>query len=516
MRRQFFLLFCSIVVILAVLMAIETVAVFLGAWVVERNWEKQIFEEFISELEGFIDYLNDDEAGTVNDNADVISMMFKSTSERISGCLLRDERGKFVLSFGSTPMGVLVPTPRKKIDTELLLITEGAEDYFGVTFQDQVLYLERQVKSPAYMLSIFTEPSTGKPERIVLDELGKGAETLVFLPEMVKNQDIAGTVVISLDGEIKGYIDILVYRVNAYRPTAFLFRQLCISLFCFAFPVSLVVAVIMAFAVSRSSVRKIAGIQKALEAIARGDYSIKVPPQGIEEFNGIADSVNQLSSDLDRHQRARKEWIRNISHDLNTPVASLSLLVSGVQDGVFPVNEDLMDQFKAEVDTLSSRISSVNYYSQLLFPETKACREELSMLDVLDEVLMATKLSLLVPETDAVVYADRKMLIRALTEVIKNANDYGDKTETPALAASHGKDNLIIEVRNKGSLPKPLPQFFEPWARGDASRSSGGSGLGFPIVAQIMELHRGKVTVFEDDDHVVVRLLFPFKAAAKA
>ena len=66
----------------------------------------------------------------------------------------------------------------------------------------------------------------------------------------------------------------------------------------------------------------------------------------------------------------------------------------------------------------------------------------------------------------------------------------------------------IITIKNKGKLPDPLPDFFEPWARGDLSRHEGGSGLGLPITGQSMNLHGGKATISQEGEYVVVTLSF--------
>ena len=44
---------------------------------------------------------------------------------------------------------------------------------------------------------------------------------LVYLPSIVANQDIAGTIGIMVDGEVVGYIDVLVYRIDYYGPTLY-------------------------------------------------------------------------------------------------------------------------------------------------------------------------------------------------------------------------------------------------------------------------------------------------------
>ena len=66
----------------------------------------------------------------------------------------------------------------------------------------------------------------------------------------------------------------------------------------------------------------------------------------------------------------------------------------------------------------------------------------------------------------------------------------------------------VIRVINRGKLPDPLPDFFEPWSRGDISRHEGGAGLGLPIAGQIMRVQDGKASIRQDGENVVVTLDF--------
>ena len=62
----------------------------------------------------------------------------------------------------------------------------------------------------------------------------------------------------------------------------------------------------------------------------------------------------------------------------------------------------------------------------------------------------------------------------------------------------------VISVKNKGRIETDLENdFFEPWTRGDWSRTSGGSGLGLQIVATIMYLHKGGISLRQSDEDTV-------------
>jgi signal transduction histidine kinase len=68
-----------------------------------------------------------------------------------------------------------------------------------------------------------------------------------------------------------------------------------------------------------------------------------------------------------------------------------------------------------------------------------------------------------------------------------------------------------MEIINSGTIATDMDtDFFEPWTRGDWSRTSGGSGLGLPIASTIMFLHDGTISVVQSDEsHVKATISWP-------
>ena len=457
-----------------------------------------VFEDFIEALESSMSSIDDVEG----DN--VVNMMISRTSERISGLLLRDRQGSFVLSLGTSPMGEQIPSPEaRRQNTPDISLSR-----FKLSYQNSINYTSIEVPAASYFISIETFPSTGVPVSAELVKAEGESPMLVYLPSIVANQDIAGTIGVMIDGEIVGYIDVLVYRLDYYRPTLYATKELLFA-FIVSIPVAFIVAAILAAVVSKSNAKSVREIKDSLSDLSRGYFDVKIPKQSTEEMAEIASSITALGKDLSRHQRSRKEWIRNISHDLNTPVTSLNILISGALDGVFPVDNSLLESMKKENDTLMQRIQSVSYYSYLLSPDARAEVREVSFIDSLKSVMEDTGISCTFPDEDVKLLADPALLERALKEILMNATLYCTEGSVPSCSASAHDGCVEIVIRNSGHLPDPLPQFFEPWARGDASRTEGGSGLGLPIVFQIMELHSGSVSIGEETGIVSVCLTFP-------
>ncbi len=487
-------MFLSIAMIIFVLLMVQIALVFVGNYrFLAENWKREVFEEFVSSVRRAIQRI-----GSADDEA-VINMIADSSTERVSGLILRNGNGDFVLSLGFSPDGEEVPSPRA---------AEFRPQVFGrlsAYYQKTIEYKDVRIAPPRYEMAITASDNIPVVESIDFRPASRTQPSVrVSLPAVLTDQDIAGTIMVTLNGRPQGYIDVLVYKLNFYAPTAFALREI-IVVFIISLPLSFLIALLLAAIYSKRTERSVRDIQKSLRMLSEGDFNISLSKQDTVEMSEIASSIAALAVDLKRHQRSRKEWIRNISHDLNTPLASIQLLVDGAIDGVFPVDKEFLDKLKGEVETLAMRISSVRYYSYLLSPDAEVNRERLMLPSALPPDLIGGCLI----DGSAEIDADPELLRRALKEILDNAKEYSSKEEKPLLKLYRGIGNGVIEVRNNGSLPKPLPQFFEPWARGDDSRTEGGTGMGLPIVYQIMDLHGGSVTISEKGGYVYVYLTFP-------
>ena len=499
MKHHFVRLFLSIVLISLVVILVQCLILFIGNWYVARSWKDMVFEDFITSLRSSIGSIDDAE------DSSVVSMMVQRTSERISGLLLRDDSGRYILSLGASPAGEQMPSPEAR---RSLAVPELAQSRLKLSYQSSISYVDTEIPAARYAFNVETLPGTLVIASVKVEEDRSSHDMLVSLPSIVADQDIAGTVRIVLNGETAGYIDVLVYRMDYYQPTLFATRAILAS-FLLSLPVALIISALLAAIVSKWNEKSVKEIQQSLTSLSQGYYDINLPEQNTEEMAEIADSITALGKDLSRHQKSRKEWIRNISHDLNTPVTSLNILINGALDGVFPLDRKLLLDMQKENDCLMQRIRSVAYYSYLLSPDARVEKTALSARDSIMDALQACGMDCSVSGEDAVLAADPRLLQRALTELLDNASAYSDGGSLPSASVSVSDDAVMICISNSGHLPDPLPQFFEPWARGDASRTEGGSGLGLPIVYQIMELHGGSVVIGERDGTVSVTLSFP-------
>ncbi len=488
-QHHFIRLFASIVAITIVILLTEALLVFYSMFGIEKKWPAFVTEEYIASVESAIQI-----SETVNPQV-MINAILNTSIDRVSGIILRDESGKLNMTFGDV-------FRRDRPDTAAITMSSADSEISAALLQDDSGLNMEDVHVLCYVFNMDGDRNSGYT--FSLEKQGTKKKSL-SLPSEINPRDISASIEIRANGNVNGYFDVIAVKIGNFTPARLILDSILIVLVA-TIPVSLIIAVILSYRITKKNNKQINEIKGNLEKLSRNEFDITSSPSKEEELNEISSSIEALATRLEQNQKARLEWLRSISHDLNTPLTSIRMLTDGASDGVFPLDENLIASIKRENDTLIARIASVRFYSSLLSSdyELEKIPVDTSALiqDVISSIGHEDSFSLDVKTTTLTL--DYKLISRALYEVLMNAYEYGDKEVPVKIEVS---DNAI-RVINKGSLPHPRPDFFEPWERGDISRHEGGSGMGLPIVGRIMALHNGKATVNEKDGSVIVELLF--------
>src|SRR5690606_13283665 len=89
--------------------------------------------------------------------------------------------------------------------------------------------------------------------------------------------------------------------------------------------------------------RRLSALGQGATALARGDYSTRIPARGHDELAQLAGDFNHLAEALEAAQRGRQQWIADIAHELRTPLTTLRAEIEAVQDGVRPLTQTSID-----------------------------------------------------------------------------------------------------------------------------------------------------------------------------
>jgi two-component system sensor histidine kinase SenX3 len=211
-----------------------------------------------------------------------------------------------------------------------------------------------------------------------------------------------------------------------------------------------------------------------------------------------------------RLEETRRDFIANISHELNTPIGAISLLSEAINDATGdPVALDKFTKsIRKEAKRLAALVTDVIQLSRYQSVEIRSNSELVELSGVVEEAVERNsfkadqkniKVNFLAPEGIEVA-GDREMLIVALKNLIENAIIYSDENDAVGVGLKVEKDVAEISVTDNGVGLDAEEQnrIFERFYRVDPSRSreTGGTGLGLSIVKHVALSHNGEVRVF--------------------
>ena len=487
MKRVFFRYFLSVFSIAVVVLLVQFGMLVFQYRVSQDKWKDRVYEDFaVSAQEamsqGFYDGYGINSLLLAFSNID---------EDRVSGFLLRDVDGYSMFAFGKNPEGRLLSS----------MISTGPKAQSEQQF--------RTVKGKATRINVVYDESLASGNTQVT--MASADEIDVKLPQMLRDQDIIGSIIIAINGTDSFIVDLLSYSPRTYEYSKDIINS-CFRALLLSVPLCLLIALVAAWVVSSRNTRYINSVRKALNDLSRGKSGVTIPRQDNIELNEISVAIEDLDRSLQSNAKSRKAWLSSISHDLNTPATAMKIIVDGLNDGVFPADSQTLQQLQKENDSLSDRIGRVIDFSSLQ-SDTDA-----SVADTPTEQLVSEVLSTFGDEacikTDMQcdnIRCDAELMTKAVRELLKNAVEYRSGEEQVALKVFETDDSYCMEVINEGHLASDMDaDFFEPWSRGDWSRTSGGSGLGLPIAATIMQLHKGVISITQADEaHVKASISWP-------
>jgi two-component system sensor histidine kinase SenX3 len=215
-------------------------------------------------------------------------------------------------------------------------------------------------------------------------------------------------------------------------------------------------------------------------------------------------------SDQVRLEATRRDFVANVSHELKTPVATMSLLAEallanvGDADTVYGFGEKIF----AEAQRLGQMVGELIELSRLQGAESLPNLAPVDIDTVVAEAIsrytVCADTANIVISTDAPsgvkVLGDQALLVTALANLVSNAIAYSPPGSPVSISCHRSGDNVEIAVSDQGIGIAEADQqrVFERFFRTDKARSrgAGGTGLGLAIVKHVADNHHGTVSLW--------------------
>ncbi len=296
------------------------------------------------------------------------------------------------------------------------------------------------------------------------------------------------------------------------------------KIFLFASVLALLVSFWTARKLSYSMVNPLREMSDAAVSISEGDFSKRVAISGEDELADLAKSFNNMAESLHISENVRRNFIANVSHELKTPMTTITGFVDGILDGVIePKDTDKYLQIvSGEVKRLSRLVKKMLDLSKIDNDMVKLNITKVDLYKVLLSVLLSFESGIYEKNIDvrglrgnksAVIYADEDMIYQVIYNLIENAvkfTSYSGHINID-LIDNKSKDEYNLFIENSGNnIPsKDLKFVFDRFYKVDKSRSKdkNGMGLGLYIVKKIVLLHKGSIKVSVSGENLTTFIL---------
>ena len=270
-------------------------------------------------------------------------------------------------------------------------------------------------------------------------------------------------------------------------------------------------ALIAVYFITERIVAPLKKISVAARQFADGKFDTRVPVSGSDEVAELATAFNNMAESLDNYDTMRNTFISNVSHDLRTPMTSISGFVDGILDGVIPPEkqEYYLQLVSNEVKRLSRLVASLLDLSRLQTGERKFSFVSFDICEMGRQILISfeqkiEEKKLLVEfncdEDNMSVIADKDAIYQVLYNLCDNAVKFSSDGGLLRIGISRAKNKkILVSVYNDGQgiSEADLPYVFERFYKSDKSRglNKTGVGLGLYISKTIIEAHGEKIAV---------------------
>ena len=280
-------------------------------------------------------------------------------------------------------------------------------------------------------------------------------------------------------------------------------------------------ATLTALFVFRPVHKRLRTLEHAARALGEGRTDVRATEMGGDEVSSLARTFNRMAEDLESRatalaasDRARRQLLADVSHELMTPLSAIRGYVETLGMADVPLDQDTrkryLDIVEQETHKLEAIIGDLLDLARLEGGGDRLKAEPVAVDDLFKRIAdrherslrdRSISLRIEVAQGTPRILGDAGRLEQALQNLAANAIRHTPAGGSVQLAAGRAEHGVHITVRDTGpGIPaEPLPRVFDRFYKADASRAGtavpSGSGLGLSIVRAIIERHGGTVTV---------------------
>ena len=290
------------------------------------------------------------------------------------------------------------------------------------------------------------------------------------------------------------------------------------TIFFFTAVVVLLIAFVASSLFSAHQARPLNEMAEAARKFGRGEFDVRVTSyEGrCDQISTLAEAFNTMANSLAKVESQRSEFIANVSHELKTPMTTISGFAEGILDGTIPPEreKESLQIVVSETRRLSRLVRRMLDLARLnaLTENTVTAQEQFDLTEVVSQVIISLEskitgrnldVDVQMPDEKLMVWGDPDSITQVCYNLLDNAAKFAAAGTAITVQITKKDGKAYTTIRNLGStIPKDeLPLLFERFHKADYSRSMDreGVGLGLYIVKTILGNLKETITATSED-----------------
>ncbi len=274
---------------------------------------------------------------------------------------------------------------------------------------------------------------------------------------------------------------------------------------------SFVIGLLVSFVFGRIIMNPIHKIIKGMADLSDGIYDTEVFLGRKNLLGELSECYNKLAKELKKNEELSANFINNFSHELKTPLVSISGLITLMKQPNFPESKrkEYLDIIEEEANRLASITTSILNLSKLENQSIVTDKEKYNLSEQIRNcVLLLQKewekknLEINLNFDEHMIVANMDLMKQVWVNLLDNAIKFSYEGTEIAITITEKNDSVFICVENTGDTitKEDINKIFEKFYQVSKTYKIKGNGIGLSIVHKIIDLHDGVVNVESENN----------------
>lgn len=255
------------------------------------------------------------------------------------------------------------------------------------------------------------------------------------------------------------------------------------------------IIIYLLFLFIRRIIKPVNKLTDGVKKVSEGNFDVKIETTRTDELGTLIHSYNDMSRQVSNMIKSKEQLLLDVSHEMRSPLTRMKLSLEFIEDlkAKNSILEDVNDLDKMITELLETERMNSSYGG--------ISKTNMNLNQLIEEVIIQyPEVETKIETTNIKLSADKERLRLLIKNLVENAVKYSENSDKKVrVFVKNNENNVVINIEDHGEgIPENQLEFiFEPFYRVDKSRTkeSGGFGLGLHLCKNIVDAHKGEITV---------------------